>query len=109
MKLIKCIIRPEKLEDVMSGLANLVTGMTICEVRGHGRQKGKPVIYRGAEYQVTLLPKIGIEIVCDDNRVDEIVQALTATARTGSIGDGRIFIHAVESAYHVRTGFMDLD
>jgi nitrogen regulatory protein PII len=109
MKLIKCIIRPEKLDDVMTGLTSLAAGMTVCEVRGHGRQKGKSVVYRGTEYQVTLLPKLAIEIVCDDNRVDDIVHAITRTARTGSIGDGRIFVHSVEAAYHVRTGFMDLD
>jgi nitrogen regulatory protein PII len=108
MKLIKCIIRPERRDDVIGALSRVAAGMTVSYARGHGRQKGHTVTYRGIEYEVTLLPKVVIEIVSDDNRVDDIVSALIRTARTGSIGDGRIFIHPVEGAYHVRTGFMDL-
>lgn len=109
MKWIKCIIRPEKVDDVIRALSTVASGMTVSEARGYGRQKGQPVLYHGVEYQVTLLPKIAIEIVSDDNRVDDVVRALIKTARTGNIGDGRIFIFPVEAAYHVRTGFMDQD
>lgn len=109
MKLIKCIVRPEKLEDVISKLQSVSSGMTVSEVRGHGHQKGQSIVYRGIEYEVTLLPKTLIEIAADDNRVDDIVKVVIAEAGTGNIGDGRIFIVPVEAAYHVRTGFMDLD
>jgi nitrogen regulatory protein PII len=109
MKLVQCIIRPEKLDDVVAALRNIVPGMTVSEVRGYGHQRGHPVVYRGVEYEVYLLPKIMIQIVTEDNKVDDVIRAVTETAQTGDIGDGRIFIHDVESAYHVRTGFMDLD
>ena len=109
MKLIKCIIRPEKMEAVVTALQNLITGLTAYEVRGHGRQKGRPAIYRGVEYEVSLLPKAVIEIVTEDNRVLDIVDAVAQAARTGQIGDGRIFVFPLEESYHVRTGFMDLD
>jgi nitrogen regulatory protein P-II 1 len=109
MKSIQCIIRPEKFDDVIRALQNIVSGMTVSEVRGHGRQGGHSLIYRGLEYDVMLLPKVMIEIVTDDNKVDDIVRMVIETARTGNIGDGRIYIHTVEEAYHVRTGFMDLD
>ena len=109
MKLIKCIVREEKLDEVIQALLSLVSGMTVSDVRGHGRQKGHSVIYRGIEYEVTLLPKTMIDIVADDNWVDDIVKVVTASAITGQIGDGRIFILPIEESYHVRTGFIDLD
>ena len=109
MKLIQSIIRPEKLNDVVTALRSVASGMTISEVRGYGHQRGQSTIYRGAEYEVKLLPKIMIEIVADDNKVDDILRVVIQTARTGNIGDGRIFIRAVDQAYHVRTGFMELD
>ena len=107
MKLIQCILRPEKLHDVVAKLVTITTGLTVSEVRGHGRQRGHSAVYRGTEYHLTLLPKIKIEIVTDDNKVDEVVKTLIETARTGEIGDGRIFVMDVIEAYHVRTGFME--
>ena len=107
MKLIQCIIRQEKLNDVVEKLMSVTPGMTVSEVRGRGRQKGHPAVYRGVEYQLTLLPKVKIEILADDNKVDDLIRILYETARTGEIGDGRIFVLPVEQTYHVRTGFMD--
>ena len=107
MKLIQCIIRREKLQDVIEKLTDIASGLTVSDVRGHGRQRGHSTVYRGVEYQITLLPKIMIQIVTDDNKMDDIVRILTETARTGEIGDGRVFVLPVEEAYHVRTGFMD--
>ncbi|HYR90814.1 MAG TPA: P-II family nitrogen regulator [Terriglobia bacterium] len=109
MKLIKCIIQPHKLDEVMKGLQNIVTGMTVSEVRGFGHQKGQLLLYRGREYDVSLLPKAMIEIVTDDNKVDDVVRLVIEKARTGQIGDGRIFVLSTEENYHVRTGFMDRD
>ena len=107
MKLIKSIIRQEKLPDVLEHLSTVATGLTVTEVAGHGRQRGHTTVYRGVEYRLALLPKVMIEIVADDSRVDDIIRYLTETARTGEIGDGRIFVMPIEEAYHVRTGFMD--
>src|SRR5262245_47101349 len=107
MKLLKCIIRMEKLSEVLEKLSPLVPGLTVSEVRGHGRQGGHTAVYRGVEYRVSLLPKVMIEIVIDDGSVDDIAKVVGEIARTGEIGDGRIFIIPVEEAYHVRTGFMD--
>ena len=107
MKLIQCIIRPEKLNDLVPKIEGMASGITVSDVRGHGHQKGQPAVYRGLEYQVSLLPKTMIEIVADDNRVDDIVKVVTETARTGQIGDGRIFVLDLDYSYHVRTGFMD--
>ena len=108
MKLIQCIIRPEKLNDIVTKLVPMIPGMTVSEVRGHGRQGGHPAVYRGVEYHLSLLPKVMIEIAIDDNQADDIVKLLTETARTGEIGDGRIFVLDIAATYHVRTGFMDL-
>jgi nitrogen regulatory protein PII len=108
MKLIKCIIRQEKLAEVVEQLSAVVPGLTVSEVRGHGRQRGHHTFYRGVEYEVALLPKVVIEIIIDDNKVDDIVRVVAQTARTGEIGDGRIFVTPVEEAYHIRTGFMDI-
>jgi len=107
MKLIQCILRQEKLNDVVEKLMTITSGLTVCEARGHGRQRGRSAVYRGVEYQIALLPKIMIEIATDDNKVDDLVRILGETARTGDIGDGRIFVLPIDQAYHVRTGFMD--
>ena|SRR5688572_1505991 len=109
MKLVKCVIQPNKLEEVIHALVTIVPGLTVSEGRGHGRQKGHSVIYRGLEYQVSLIPKIVIEIVTEDNKVDDVIKVVVEKARTGNIGDGRIFVLPVEENYHVRTGFMDRD
>jgi nitrogen regulatory protein P-II 1 len=109
MKLMKCIIRPNKLEEVREALEKLnVSGMTVSEVRGHGRQKGHKAIYRGREYSVTLLPKMMIEMVLPDDLVDEVLKVIIETARTGEIGDGRIFVLPVEQGYNIRTGERDI-
>jgi nitrogen regulatory protein PII len=107
MKLIQCILRQEKLNDVVEKLMAITSGLTVYEARGHGRQRGRSAVYRGVEYQIELLPKIMIEIATDDNKVDDLVRILSETARTGEIGDGRIFVVPIDEAYHVRTGFMD--
>jgi nitrogen regulatory protein P-II 1 len=109
VKLIQCIIQPYKLEDVIDGLQRVAPGMTVSEAQGHGHQKGHPIVYRGHQYGPALSPKVMIEIVADDNRVDDIVKVVIEKARTGHTGDGRIFIVPVEENYHVRTGFMELD
>ena len=103
MKKIEAVIQPYKLEDVKNALKAIgVDGMTITEVRGHGRQKGHKEIYRGQEYQVDLLPKVKLELIVASARVDEIVQTLSTAARTGKIGDGKIFIYNVEEAIRIR-------
>ncbi len=109
MKLLKCIVRPEKLEEVKEALTKLnVMGMTITEVRGHGRQKGHKAVYRGTEYSVTLLPKVMIDMVVSDDRASDILKTIISTARTGEIGDGRVFVMNVEQGYNVRTGELDV-
>src|SRR5438093_10539633 len=107
MKLIQCIIRPEKLSDLVARVEGMASGLTVSDVRGHGHQKGQSAVYRGLEYQVSLLPKTMVEIVADESRVDDIIKVVTETARTGQIGDGRIFILDVDESYHIRTGSMD--
>lgn len=103
MKKIEAIIQPHKLEEVKEALKGIgVDGMTIVEVRGHGRQKGHKEVYRGMEYQVDLLPKIKIEMVVADARLDEITRTLSASARTGKLGDGKIFISDVLDAVRIR-------
>src|SRR5262245_5093128 len=109
MRLIKAIIRPNKLEEVKDALSKIsVAGMTVTEVRGHGRQKGHRAVYRGTEYSVTLLPKIMIEVVIDDRMVEECIKTVIETARTGEIGDGRVFVLPVETGYNIRTGERDV-
>ena len=109
MKLIKCIVRPNKVEEVKDALEKVnVSGLTVTEVRGHGRQKGHKAIYRGREYEVSLLPKMMIDIVAPDGLVDDIVRIVIETARTGEIGDGRIFVMPVEDGYNIRTGERDV-
>ena len=108
MKLIMAIVRPSKVEEIKDALGKLnVSGMTISEVRGHGRQKGHTAIYRGKEYSVTLLPKMKMEIVLPDDLVEETIETIMETARTGEIGDGRVFVLPVESQYNIRTGDND--
>lgn len=105
MKLLKAIVRPNKVDDVKDALAKLnISGMTVTEVRGHGKQKGHTAIYRGQEYNVSLLPKMEIEVVLPDSIVDDAVKAIIAAARTGEIGDGRIFVIPVNESYKIRTG-----
>ena len=105
MQSIKSIVRPDKVDDVKEALSKLsVAGMTVTEVRGHGKQKGHTAVYRGKEYQVTLLPKMQIETVVPDDIVDAAVQAIIAAARTGEIGDGRVFVTPVTRSYKIRTG-----
>jgi nitrogen regulatory protein PII len=109
MKLLKAIIRPNKVDEVKDALAKLnLSGMTVTEVRGHGKQKGHTAIYRGKEYNVSLLPKMEIEVVVSDNVVDEAIRAIVEAARTGEIGDGRVFVIPVEQSYRIRTGERDL-
>ncbi len=105
MKKIEAIIQPHKLDDVKEALKSVgVDGITITEVRGHGRQKGHTEVYRGMEYEVDLLPKIKLEIVIADSRLDEVTRVISTTARTGKIGDGKIFIYDVLDAIRIRNG-----
>ena len=110
MKLIKSIIRPNKVDEVRDALEKLsISGLTVTDVRGHGRQKGHTAVYRGKEYSVTLLPKVEIEVVVEDDMVDDAIKAIAAAARTGEIGDGRIFVLPVEQGYNIRTGERDIN
>ena len=110
MKLVTAIIKPFKLEDVRDALTTLgIAGLTVSEVKGFGRQKGHTEIYRGAEYTVNFLPKIKIEVVVADDRADRVVEAIAAAAKTGQIGDGKIFVVEVEHALRIRTGETDSD
>lgn len=109
MKLLKAIIRPNKVDDVKDALAKLnISGMTVTEVRGHGKQKGHTAIYRGKEYNVSLLPKMQIEVVVTDAVAEDAIRAIVESARTGEIGDGRVFVLPVEQSYRIRTGERDL-
>lgn len=102
---IEAVIRPQRLDEVKSTLDELgVTGMTVTEVRGSGKQKGYTQHYRGAEYTVNLIQKLKIEIVCADAEVDRIVNAIATAARTGEIGDGKIFVSTIDSVIRIRTG-----
>ena len=105
MKLLKSIVRPTKVDDVKDALARLnISGMTVTEVRGHGKQKGHAAIYRGKEYNVSLLPKMEIEVVVPDGIADDAIKAIVQAARTGEIGDGRVFVLPVLESYRIRTG-----
>jgi nitrogen regulatory protein P-II 1 len=109
MKLIKSIVRPNKVDDVRDALEKMnIPGMTVTEVRGHGRQKGHTAVYRGKEYNVTLLPKVEIEVVVQDAVAEDVIAAVVAAARTGEIGDGRVFVLPVEHSYNIRTGERDV-
>ena len=110
MKLVKSIIRPNKVDEVRDALEKLsISGLTVSDVRGHGRQKGHTAVYRGKEYSVSLLPKVEIEVVVQDDMVDDAIKAIAAAARTGEIGDGRIFVLPVEQGYNIRTGERDIN
>ena len=110
MKLISCVIRPYKLDEVREALTQVgVSGLTVSEVRGFGRQKGHTELYRGAEYTVDFLPKIKIEAVVSDELLDPALDAIQQSARTGSVGDGKIFVSAVEQVIRIRTGDLDAD
>ena len=105
MKLITAIIKPFKLDEVREALDRIgVHGMTATEVKGYGRQKGQTEIYRGAEYVVSFMPKIRIEVAVGDSRADDVVESIESAARTGLIGDGKIFIAEIERAMRIRTG-----
>lgn len=108
MTLLKAIVRPDKVDAVQAALDQVgVGGMTVSEVRGHGKQKGHAAIYRGREYQVTLLPKMCIDVVVADRMVADVIRAITTAARTGEIGDGRIFEIPVSASHSIRTGERD--
>lgn len=108
MKRIEAIIQPFKLDDVRDALKGIgVDGMTIYDVRGHGRQKGHKEVYRGQEYEVDLLPKVKLEIVVGDSRVEETVKAVVDAARTGKIGDGKVFVYPVDQAIRIRNNDAD--
>ncbi len=110
MKLVIAIIKPFKLDEVRDALTAIgVHGMTVSEVKGYGRQKGHTEIYRGAEYAVNFLPKLKIEIAVSDNQEDKVIEAVTAAAKTGQIGDGKIFVTDVGRAVRIRTGETDND
>ena len=105
MKKIEAIIKPFKLDDVREALSEVgVTGLTVTEVKGFGRQKGHTELYRGAEYVVDFLPKVKIEAVVADKLIDRCIEAITASARTGKIGDGKIFVYNVDEVVRIRTG-----
>ncbi len=110
MKKIVAIIKPFKLSDVKEAVTSLgITGMTVTEVKGFGRQKGHKEIYRGAEYLVDFLPKLKLELVVSSELVDQVTEKIVAAARTGSIGDGKIFVSPVETVVRIRTGERDRD
>jgi nitrogen regulatory protein P-II 2 len=108
MKMVIAIIKPFKLEDVREALSAVgVEGMTVTEVKGYGRQKGHKEIYRGAEYVVNLLPKVRIEVAVDDERLNRVMEAIIVAAKTGQIGDGKIFVTSIDQAVRIRTGETD--
>ncbi len=105
MKLVTAVIKPHKWEDVRTGLESFgVTGMTVSEVSGYGRQKGHTEVYRGAEYTVDFVPKVKVEVLVDDTLGDKVVEAVVEAARTGKIGDGKVWVTPVETVVRVRTG-----
>ena len=107
MHLVTAIIKPFKLDDVRAALSEIgIQGMTVTEVKGFGRQKGHTELYRGAEYVVDFLPKIKFEVAVDNARLDEVIETITTAARTGKIGDGKIFVAALENVVRIRTGEM---
>ena len=110
MKMVVAIIKPFKLDEVREALTRLgIHGMTVVEVKGYGRQKGHTEIYRGAEYAVNFLPKLRLEIAIDSDQLSRVMEALAAAARTGQIGDGKIFVLGLENAVRIRTGETDTD
>lgn len=110
MKIVMAIIKPFKLEEVRDALTGVgVHGLTVTEVKGYGRQKGHTEIYRGAEYAVSFLPKLKIEVAVSTSEVDQVVAAIAGAAKTGQIGDGKIFVTSIEHAVRIRTGETDVD
>ena len=110
MKLVTAIIKPFKLDDVREAISEIgIEGLTVTEVKGFGRQKGHTELYRGAEYQVDFLPKVKLEIAVQDDQVDRLVEAIVNAAKTGKIGDGKVFVYDLESAVRIRTGESDSD
>ena len=110
MKRVEAIIKPFKLEDVKDALAEIgIEGMTVSEVKGYGRQKGHSELYRGAEYVVDFLPKIKMEMIVDDKDVDQVTSTIVEAARTGKIGDGKIFVSDIEQIIRIRTGETDIE
>ena len=108
MKIVMAIIKPFKLDEVRDALTSLgVQGLTVTEVKGYGRQKGHTEIYRGAEYAVSFLPKIKVEVAVASDQVDKVVAAVTSAAKTGQIGDGKIFVFSIDHAVRIRTGEID--
>src|SRR5262249_11415731 len=105
---LKAIVRPDRVDAVRDAVNALgISGLTVTEVRGHGKQKGHTAVYRGQEYEVSLLPKMEVEVVVPDNRADELVAGIIKAARTGAIGDGRVFVMPVEQSYRIRTGELE--
>ena len=105
MKLIMAIIKPHKLEELRDALTRLgVHGLTVTEAKGYGRQRGHTEIYRGAEYTVNFVPKVRIEVAVPDNQVDQVTEAIVAAAKTGQIGDGKVFVYSLDHAIRIRTG-----
>ena len=102
MKKVEAIIQPFKFEEVKDALKSIVDGMTVSDVRGHGRQKGHKEVYRGQEYEVDLLPKVKLELVVPDERLDDVVRTVIRSARTGKIGDGKLFVYDVADAVRIR-------
>jgi nitrogen regulatory protein P-II 1 len=110
MKKVEVIIKPFKLDDVKEAVGSAgVQGMTVTEVKGFGRQKGHKEIYRGAEYLVDFLPKLKVEMVIEEDKVEQVIEKVISAARTGKIGDGKIFVSSVETVVRIRTGERDLD
>jgi len=110
MKIVVAIIKPFKLDEVRDALTAIgVQGLTVTEVKGYGRQKGHTEIYRGTEYAVSFLPKIKIEVAVSSDQVDKVVHAITAAAKTGQIGDGKIFVYGIDQAVRIRTGETDVE
>ena len=110
MKLVTAIIKPFKLDDVREAISEIgIDGLTVTEVKGFGRQKGHTELYRGAEYQVDFLPKVKLEIAVQDDQVERLVEAITGAAKTGKIGDGKVFVYDLEGDVRIRTGETDTD
>jgi len=110
MKLVTAIIKPFKLDDVREAISEIgIDGLTVTEVKGFGRQKGHTELYRGAEYQVDFLPKVKLEIAVQDDQVERLVEAIVGAAKTGKIGDGKVFVYDLEHAVRIRTGELDSD
>jgi len=110
MKLVIAVIKPFKLDEVRDALTRIgVHGMTVCEVKGYGRQKGHMEIYRGAEYAVNFLPKLRLEIAVDSEQIERVMEAIATAAKTGQIGDGKIFVMPMEQAVRIRTGETGVD